>query len=508
MTKYLYGAAVQGIQGFIFQTNKLREIVGASELVEGICTSLFSEALREATGKDIDLEKNENAILNAAGNIKFVFTDKGACEKLVRTFPMKVMEYAPGISVSQAVVPFENDFAKAVGQLELNLREGRNRPMPDLNIGLMGTLRSRETGLPVTASSLAKRELMDAGTFRKIYSADGRERKDTTQRLCRKIFGDDLKPSQLAFDMEFLTGDNDWIAVIHADGNGLGQVVRNIGSSEQDLKEFSLELNKATVNAARKAFRELDNSAVNGVYSLRPIVLGGDDLTVICRGDLAIPFTAAFLSHFENETKTDKLASKLRKFKVFTDRSDFLTACAGIAFVKSSYPFHFAYRLAESLCDRAKKNTKNHFGADKGNLPASCLMFHKVQDSFISEFEDIVDRELTPQPDLSLEFGPFYLKAENCPKGYMTIKELEDLAKRLDSDRGNPVKSHLRQWLTLLHNDPELADQKLKRLRTVTDMPGLVNDITVKLCRRENNITYYPVYDILALLTVNTQKTR
>ena len=40
-TKYLYGAAVQGIQGFIFQTNKLREIVGASELVEEICTDMF-----------------------------------------------------------------------------------------------------------------------------------------------------------------------------------------------------------------------------------------------------------------------------------------------------------------------------------------------------------------------------------------------------------------------------------------------------------------------------------
>lgn len=40
-TKYLYGAEVQGIQGFIFQTNKLREIVGASELVEEICGSML-----------------------------------------------------------------------------------------------------------------------------------------------------------------------------------------------------------------------------------------------------------------------------------------------------------------------------------------------------------------------------------------------------------------------------------------------------------------------------------
>jgi hypothetical protein len=31
MDKYLYGAGIQGIQDFIFVTNKLKEIVGASE---------------------------------------------------------------------------------------------------------------------------------------------------------------------------------------------------------------------------------------------------------------------------------------------------------------------------------------------------------------------------------------------------------------------------------------------------------------------------------------------
>ena len=49
---YLYGAAVQGIQGFIFQTNELKDIVGASELVEEICTKMFAERFKE-TGTDL-----------------------------------------------------------------------------------------------------------------------------------------------------------------------------------------------------------------------------------------------------------------------------------------------------------------------------------------------------------------------------------------------------------------------------------------------------------------------
>jgi len=40
---YLYGASVQGIQSFIFETNELKNIVGASEIIEKICTSLFKQ---------------------------------------------------------------------------------------------------------------------------------------------------------------------------------------------------------------------------------------------------------------------------------------------------------------------------------------------------------------------------------------------------------------------------------------------------------------------------------
>ena len=102
MQKYLYGASVQGIQGFIFQTNKLREIVGASELVEQICTTEFQKWARIKAD-------DPNILLSAAGNIKYVFTDKTLCEAFVRVFPRKIMELAPGITISQAVVAFDDE---------------------------------------------------------------------------------------------------------------------------------------------------------------------------------------------------------------------------------------------------------------------------------------------------------------------------------------------------------------------------------------------------------------
>ena len=67
MEKFLYGASVQGIQSFIFQTNQLDDISGASELVESICTKAFEKAVGEG------FNKKDNAVIMAAGNVKYVF---------------------------------------------------------------------------------------------------------------------------------------------------------------------------------------------------------------------------------------------------------------------------------------------------------------------------------------------------------------------------------------------------------------------------------------------------
>ena len=63
MKHYLYGFTIHSIQDYIFQTNKLKEIAGASELVEQICTTMFAKMIC----KDFDeLRDDPDAIRNAA----------------------------------------------------------------------------------------------------------------------------------------------------------------------------------------------------------------------------------------------------------------------------------------------------------------------------------------------------------------------------------------------------------------------------------------------------------
>jgi len=175
-----------------------------------------------------------------------------------------------------------------------------------------------------------------------------------------------------------------------------------------------------------------------------------------------------------------------------------LTACAGIAFVKSSYPFHYAVHLAESLCERAKKKAKEI----NKELAPSCLMFHKIQDSFVEDCHEIVKRELTPQPDISFEFGPYYcgsfalnlgVKCEN------TVEKLILNVKELEGKEGNAIKSHIRQWLSLLFDNKDVARQKMKRLLTINKK---AKDFIPDKYGNLENVKKIPYHDILALASI------
>lgn len=513
--QYLYGCSIQGIQNFIFETNKLREMVGASEMVEGINEFFLGDF---ANKYNLSFSE-QNKIRFAAGNIRVCCSEEDA-QKIVRHFPKELQSYAPGISVLQALVKIEGDLtSKYMIELEKRLRIQKNRLQKPFYHGVTAIERCRRTGKP--ACSRDEEGLIDLSTQRK--QEEGRE--EAARRLSSKVLPEKFDGFRFPMDISEIVRNQgkekgDWLAVVHADGNSLGKILIKLSKELESksiasaYKSFSIAIKQATETAARNSFSNVILEEIKGnsdpykkKYPFRPLIIGGDDITVLCKADLAIPFTQKYLREFENQTRAEiqKLPKYLRDFL-----PEKLTACAGIAFIKESYPFYYAYNLTEDLCKRAKRESKK---ISPENVPSS-LAFHKVFSSFQDSYEETIKRELTAGT-IRLDFGPYAIDCTNMP----LLSSLMDCVECLKKSQDSPI-SGLRRYLSELHNGKESADLLWDRILQIAQEKQNFNakELGEKLKALHRDLSLQqpvafidqekktPLYDILTLLSLKGDK--
>jgi hypothetical protein len=464
--KYLYGASVQGIQEFITQTGRLKEVVGASELVEQICTSLFLEM----AGVD---ENDPNIIRNAAGNIRYIFDEEADCRSFVRDFSRSVRKKAPGVRITQAVLTFGPDeLATKLRELELKLTKLRSRADLPLDIGYMGLERCRRTG-NVAVRTTSDEEYICQATVEKL-SASG----SNNQRLLRKLTGElNLEKERFPLDMEMISkGEKkDWIAVIHADGNGMGNIVqalgqmligRNNNAVALAFSDFSKLIDRSTTAAVRHAFASTFKKEIekrSEYIPVRPLVMGGDDVSLIIRADKALSFCNAFMEHFE--LSAGEALEGFRRSHDLEQLPGTLTVCAGIAFVKSSYPFHYAFELAEELCAEAKKSSKKQVVELKLDVIPSSLSFIRMQDSFIEDKLSDIRERTQGNGGVTFNYGPYYLRQTGNTASLTELRNKLDLLRDLGSEVNEGPMSKLRKWVTEASRDPSLAEFLMDRIK-------------------------------------------
>ena len=220
---------------------------------------------------------------------------------------------------------------------------------------------------------------------------------------------------------------------------------------------FSNAIEEATVHAAQAAYCQvlLKDFEENKRHCIaaRPIVLGGDDLTLIIRADLAVAFSETFLSEFE--TGSEKALSKhLGRFTIPNIPRQ-LTACAGIAFVKQSFPFSAGYELAESLCSYTKNAAKLN-KTDTGMTPTS-FAFHKVTTSMTDSYDEVVAKELSSE-GYCLAFSPYYIGSST--DSLTTLNDLKNLIKVL----GELPSGTVRTLISTIYSDISKADNEFNRI--------------------------------------------
>ena len=524
---HAYLFETRGIQRFLFATGLLRDVISGSELLDHVCAEggLLDQTLSALGVAAV-------APRRAGATFYLLFDDIQDAGRFRAAWRLAFPQWVPGVESVDALV--EGASAReAIDAGVIALRDRRNtlaaslpRPGP-----LDG--RSQRTG---RAATLARQgEHLDATTSRlRAFSSRPGSRSSLEQRFLDsdefqwpRTFEDDGSAA-----LRFPLLANRLIGVVHADGNGIGTIVRKISEATRGLPDadfvrvyrgFSDGLNAATQAAAREATRTtLVAHAVDGALPARPLVLGGDDVTLLVRSDLALPYTRAFLLAFERET-TD-LMSQLRQWLADMGQGKEagklpanLTASAGICYCKSSYPFRSAYALAESLGARAKHRARD--AAAAGGIAPSTVAFHKMEGAVAEDASTLHTRLHQVGRDGASYLLALPAYAIEQHRGMPSLDQLEALAAPFQHGADGLNDKPLRDLATLLRQDVAVAKGAYSRWRELASrsQPGLLRrfddaleqllgDRTADLPAGQGEPALSPLSDLLVWLSIQQGK--
>jgi len=454
-----------GNQAYIFATNKLRENVGASELTARVGTRFVLEAVRSAGGRIPHNDRDPQAfpaisesnpvevILAVSGKALLLVRDADLGRQIVRAVTLNALKEAPGLEV-RGVVSREFDVERdalhpLIGEVHRQFEVVRSRlPGPAARFQRLPIIAEcASSGLPAAKYDESGRE---SGPRSAVTRAKRAAAQDGLDRI-RNVVGERFRLPRSTTEIEDLGCD--WFAIVHADGNGLGQVFldfqnRAAATGNRDyiekLRSFSLALDECTEKAFCQALTVIRPR--RDITPIVPLVLGGDDLTVVCDGRQALQFTKKFIDGFEVETRQHPAINAILKNGV--------TSCAGVAIVKPHFPFFAGYQLAEELLKSAKKFN-----------PLSAIDYHILYDASGPDL-DRIREELTVDGGTTRLVGrPYVVTAEKGPVN----RRWSDLACRIAAVRARDDDGRRRLPNSMLHELREglflgrtVADDRLK----------------------------------------------
>ncbi len=482
--RFIYRFEAKGIQRYVLASDRLKEIKGASILIEHLsellkrAVALLKSSHQQAGGSDVEV-----AILyGAAGGATVSFSERVMADDLYSYWPLIVEQHAPGLKVVQAIVDREDattdESDNLIEAMSLALQQDRARGQVYLPEAGPMVHRAPRSGIPALAPTDEIMKLADGGESLFDRAAAARIRAGSKEgardALADRVFQgwpDAKLEPKFATDTDQLNAR--YVAVVHADGNDLGKLLREIVKCNNEpieaLSSFSQRLSQATLGAVQLALRDAYIEALHrsdiSAFPGRPIIVGGDDMTFLMRSDLALSFTRKYLGHFEEQTKGIV-------HNMGAARPN-LTACAGIAYVHQNYPFHLALDLAESLCRFTKRSLR---GRAQGLTPSG-LHFHRVTTAFAQSYDALLEGPLSPTQDHHMTMGPYALNSGL--NGVPTIEQLESLMQTItgapdahDVKGTRRVKGVPRTALTeVVHlmerGDIARAGERLKRVEEV-----------------------------------------
>lgn len=406
---------IRSKQDYIFKTNRVLEIVGASENISRAWDYLIERAIEARVKVDSNeskafsfrdtadlFERNELdlvVLFRGGGNLTVLFRDRASYLKTNRAFSFRLMKDYPGMIPMAVSTEVTGNYSADYAALMRESDREKNRMVPSSDpFTVPFAMMDRETFLPFSG-----------------VLTDGNDDIETTrvsdESLSKRRTGVQLRNEKIEVrlfdDMVTARGEESLLAVVHADGNNMGKKITGMLGKlnlEKDyegavnfMRKFThatdMAFTKAGMAAVEKRKKELleaekarnagkKKKIHESAFSCRQVIAGGDDITFICNARYALEYTKAYLDAVQNFKSDEGDLESIR-----------YSSCAGICIFHSHYPFARAYRIAEQACDDSAKQ-KVHGGMEI-TIDEGWIDFHYIRGGIGGDLKGIRENEGT-----------------------------------------------------------------------------------------------------------------
>ncbi len=499
------------IQKYVFQSNKLKDNLGASFLIEKIYKEYLENAVSQVFGKPFDInawkKKPEEIWIDkgepfevgyiGGGSAFLLFTEEPKAKKFIKSWTKLLLIYAPGVMTGVAMSKFDREkenFSQEREKLFDALRKNKSQYIPEILLPRHGiTAECSRSGLSMDIWNNVVDSYVSAGSNAVIEASKPAKDYINNEKYA-KILGTDFCFTNELDKLGRISGEDSHIAIVHIDGNNMGERFK-AAKTLVDIRKLSKSVAEATENAFIDLLKHIvkkyddimeslgfDDDSKDSKFKyptdnnrkilpILSVILGGDDITFICDGKLGLYFSKIFLKAFEGEPVHDGKK---------------LTACAGVAIIKTRYPFYRGYRLAEELCGNAKKASRK----DKLN---PYIDFHISMGGLAGNLE-VIRKQYADMPQGTLLFRPYKV----LPEDENDEKSFDLLVKNTGTLKKFP-KNKIKEMRDVM-NLSEKATQTFVRKLAYRDLalPGIEGRSEFAKLIYDNDETIY--FDMIELM--------
>ena len=412
---------IRSKQEYIFRTNRMVEIAGASENISQSWNILFTQAdkmgkkLRRVS-KNIPFcmeevkrlfdERKLNGIelFCGGGNDTVLYDSIETYLEVNKAFSRFLLENYPGMIPMAVACEYSGDYDKDYANLMKQSDIEKNKMISGQSDFILPfSMMDRTTFQPysdIISIAESSVRVTDEAKAKRKAGLKIREQDETVKLL------DDLITKK---------GEESLLAVVHADGNNMGSKISEMLTDKKDydscvniMREFTADTAKAFgksgLDAMQKCQQQLKEDYKDKydekAFFFRKIIADGDDMTFVCNARFVM------VQNYNNKGEKEWRYS----------------SCAGICIFHSHYPFARAYSLAEQACESAKKNVHGECIKEE-----SWVDFHYIHNGVGGDLDQI--REHQSVSGCMARPWRIGTKANTDRKDYSTLQILADIMK-------------------------------------------------------------------------------